>query len=540
MDEQNPIYVTGHKNPDTDSIVSAIAYAALMNALGDRRYTAARIGTVSDETARILERFGFDAPERIYNVRTQVRDLNYDRPPILSAAVTVRRAWEAMSKGEREVASLPVANENGTLMGMVTTGDIASYDLSSSETPHLKDIPLFNLVSNLDGQVWDKNSAVTTVSGELKIAVPLAGELPDFKPDMIVVTGNDTETLNAALDAGVACVIICVAELDPAVLERADRTVVITTPFDAYRAARLVIQSVPVERILTGTDVVSFHLSDYLDDVREQTLKSRYRSYPILDENDCVVGTLSRFHLLRPNRKRVVLVDHNELSQSVDGLSEAEVLAILDHHRLADVQTGAPVYMRNEPVGATCTIIATMFQERGIMPTRRLAGLLAAGIVSDTIFFKSPTATPRDRLMAERMAAIAGESLDELGRFIYAPSATRETDPKKMLLSDFKHFQIEGHKLGIGQINCIDSQDLLKNRDAFLAEMEKVKEEREFELVLLMLTDVLLEGTVLLSVGDLDTVEEAFNVKIKDNTVFLPGVMSRKKQIVPALSVLWG
>ena len=540
MDAQNPIYVTGHKNPDTDSIVSAIAYAALMNALGDRRYTAARLGTVSDETAHILERFGFPAPQRIYNVRTQVRDLNFDRPPVLSAAVTVRRAWETMLKSNGEATFLPVAGEDGKLLGMVTTGDIASFDLESSENPHLTEIPLFNLVSNLDGTIWDGNSGVTALSGNLLIVVPQSGAEIAFTKDMIVVTGNDPAILSAAFSAGVACVVICGAQIDPALLSEAKDTVVITTPFDAYRAARLIIQSVPVERILPGTETVSFHINDYVDDVREQTLKSRFRSYPILDENDRVIGTLSRYHLLRPNRKQVVLVDHNEVSQSVDGLSEAEILAIIDHHRLADVQTGAPIYVRNEPVGATCTIVASMFQERGIMPNKSLAGLLAAGIVSDTIFFKSPTATPRDRVMAERMAAIAGESLDELGRDIFTPSATRDTDARKMLLSDFKHFAIAGHKLGIGQINCIDSAELLKRRDEFIAAMEQVKAEREFDILLLMLTDVLLEGTVLLAVGDCDTVEEAFNVKIKDHTVFLPGVLSRKKQIVPALSVLWG
>ena len=541
MDVQNPIYVTGHQNPDTDSIVSAIAYAALMNALGDRRYTAARLGTVSDETAHILERFGFEAPVRIYNVRTQVRDLNFDRPPVLSSAVTVRRAWETMLKCNGEIPSLPVAGEDGKLVGMVTSGDIAAFDLESSENPHLIEIPLFNLVSNLDGQLWDGNSAVTALSGELKIVVPQSGaDERGFTPDMIVLTGNDRKIVDEALSAGVACVVICGAQIDASFSEHAKGTVLITTPYDAYRAARLIIQSAPLARILPDTEPVAFRLNDYLDDVREQTLKSRFRSYPILDENDCVVGTLSRYHLLRPNRKQVVLVDHNELSQSVDGLSEAEILAIIDHHRLADVQTGAPVYVRNEPVGATCTIVASMYQERGIMPNRKLAGLLAAGIVSDTIFFKSPTATPRDRLMAERMTAIAGESLDELGRDIFTPSANRETDARKMLLSDFKHFVIAGHKLGIGQINCIDSAELLNRRDEFLSVMEQVKAEREFDILLLMLTDVLREGTVLLSVGDLDTVEEAFNVRIKDNTVFLPGVLSRKKQVVPALSVLWG
>ena len=541
MDVQNPIYVTGHKNPDTDSIVSAIAYAALMNALGERRYTPARLGTVSDETAHILERFGFPAPERIYNVRTQVRDLNFDRPPVLSAAVTVRRAWETMLKGEGEATYLPVAGEDGKLLGMVTTGDIAAFDLESSENPHLTEIPLFNLVSNLDGQLWDRNSGVTALSGRLTIVVPQIGTGESaFSRDMIVVTGNDPQIISNALKAKVACIVVSGAQIDAALTEQAQETVLITTPFDAYRAARLIIQSVPVERILPGTETVSFHLNDYLDDVREQTLKSRFRSYPILDENDCVIGTLSRYHLLRPNRKQIVLVDHNEVSQSVDGLNEAEILAIIDHHRLADVQTGAPIYVRNEPVGATCTIVASMFQERGVMPNRSLAGLLAAGIVSDTIFFKSPTATARDRVMAERMAAIAGESLDELGHDIFTPSATRDTDARKMLLSDFKHFTIAGHRLGIGQINCIDSAELLKRRDEFLAVMEQVKTERELDILLLMLTDVLKEGTVLLSVGDPDTVEEAFNVKIKDNTVFLPGVLSRKKQVVPALSVLWG
>lgn len=541
MDVQKPVYVTGHKNPDTDSIISAIAYAALMNALGDRRYLAARLGTVSDETATILKRFGFAAPQRIYNVRTQVRDLNFDRPPVLSRAVTVHRAWEAMLSDTREVPALPVADDDGGLRGMVATGDIAAFDLQSSENMQLNDIPLFNIVSNLDGQLWGGNSALTALSGELKIALPESDpNRMQLRRDMIVVTGSDPAVLRRAIEAKVACVVVSNAPFDPSIAENAADTLFITTPYDAYRAARLIIHSVPVERVLPEKENVAFHLDDYLDDVRDQTLKSRFRSYPILDENDRVVGTLSRYHLLRPNRKQVVLVDHNELSQSVDGLNEAEILAIIDHHRLADVQTGAPIYVRNEPVGATCTIVASMFQERGVMPNPQLAGLLAAGIVSDTIFFKSPTATPRDRLMAERMAAIANVTLSDLGREIFSPSASRETDPEKLLLSDFKHFEIEGHKLGIGQISCIDSAELLKHRDAFIEVMERVRVERSFEMLLLMLTDVLKEGTVLLCCGGTDTVEEAFNVKVTDHTAFLPGVLSRKKQIVPALSVLWG
>ncbi len=452
MEIQRPIYVTGHQNPDTDSIVSAIAYAALMNALGDRRYVPARLGTVSDETAAILARFGFEAPERIYNVRTQVRDLNFDRPPVLSSAVTVRRAWDAMLSDQRESSALPVADDEGRLCGMVTTGDIAAFDMETSENMQLKGIPLFNLVSNLDGQIWGGNSQLTAISGELRIVLPEADPNRfSFRPDTIVVTGSDPDVLRRAVEAKVACIVIANAPFDTKIAEEAADTLFVTTPYDAYRATRLILQSVPVSRVLPDKEPVAFHLNDYLDDVRDQTLKSRFRCYPILDENEHVIGTLSRYHLLRPNRKQIVLVDHNELSQSVEGLNEAEILAIIDHHRLADVQTGAPIYVRNEPVGATCTIVATMFQTRGVMPSPQLAGLIAAGIVSDTIYFKSPTATPRDRQMAERMAAIANITLPELGRTIFAPSSSHDADPEKMLLSDFKHFEIEGHKLGIGR-----------------------------------------------------------------------------------------
>lgn len=536
-----PVYITGHKNPDTDSVVAAIAYAALRNALGDRQYTAARIGTISDETQHILDRFGFEAPMHLHNVRTQVKDLNFDRPPILSCAVTVHRAWQMLLGDENNSPALPVADDDGKLYGMVTSGDVAAYDLAFVDNTRLQEVPLFNLISSLDGQLWGKNGAVTTLSGELRIAIPKSdADKRGFRADMIVVTGNDPFTIDAALAAKVACIILCESQFDADLAERLGDTIVITTPYDAYRAARLAVQAIPVARVIRKRELVAFHLNDYLDDVKEATLKSRYRSYPILDEDDRVVGTLSRFHLLRPNRKKLVLVDHNEASQSVDGLGEAEILAIIDHHRLADVQTAAPVYVRNEPVGSTCTIITSMFQERGIMPGRKLAGLLAAGIVSDTIVFKSPTSTPRDRLMAERMAAIAEIDLDALGKDIFSASSTGEHDLKAMLLSDFKQFQIAGHFLGIGQITCINSADLTARKAEFLSIMEQERLVRGYDMLLLMLTDVLREGTELLITGDEETVEQAFNVKIKEHSVFLPGVISRKKQIVPALSILWG
>lgn len=269
-------------------------------------------------------------------------------------------------------------------------------------------------------------------------------------------------------------------------------------------------------------------------------LQHRYHSYPILDENDVVVGSLSRYHLLQPKRKQVVLVDHNEASQSIAGLEQADVLAIIDHHRLADIQTKNPVFFRNEPVGSTTTIIAGMYQERGLMPSPRLAGLMAAAIVSDTVMFKSPTSTPRDRLVAERMANIAGLSLEELGQEIFSASTPVDKQAEDMLMADFKEFHIAENTFGISQITCLDSDRHLKRKEEFLALMQDIKTKNGYNMMMLMFTDVLLEGSKILYLGNEDEFRQAFNVELSDAEAFLPGVMSRKKQIVPMLSALWG
>ncbi len=516
----DPVYVFGHKNPDTDSIVAAIAYASLRHALGDRQYVACRLGVLSDETSRILQRFGFESPMRLHDVRTQVKDLNFDRPTILSDAVTVHRAWELMYENEHPSVSLPIADEGGKLFGMLTTGDIAQYDMRFVEETMLKDVPLFNLLSCLDGQIWGDYGDVTGLSGELCIAVP----------------GLD-QTFYAAQ---ATAIIVCGGQLQPEDMDKRGSTVIITTPYDPYRAARLMIQSVPVSRIAQTKDLTVFHEDDYLDNVREATLKSRYRSYPILDSQENVVGTLSRYHLLRPNRKKVVLVDHSETAQSVDGLGEAQILAIIDHHRLADVETVDPIYVRTEAVGASTTIIATMFQERGIMPGQKLAGLMAAGILSDTILFQSPTCTERDRIMAERMARLAGLSLTELGKDIFSSTLPPDANVKELLFSDFKQFQIAGHSLGIGQFTSTDCEQLISRHEEVIAIMEEERAKNGYDMLLFMLTDVLKRSTRLLAVGDLNELGQVFNVKFKDNAAMLPDVMSRKKQIVPTLSLIWG
>ena len=535
------IYVTGHRNPDTDSVVSAMAYAALRNALGDRQYTAARLGHLSDETRAILDRFGFEAPLLIKNMRTQVQDLEFDVPPILHEAVTVGRAWTAMEE-DAHVSAIPITDDEGRLRGMLTAGDIAAYDMHTIPDPTLRRVPLFNILSVLEGQLLSEtDQVVNTISGEVILALPQGTELPPFREkETILICGHQPEMLRRAVEFGVKCIILCQAELPEDIRAIARETCIISTPYDSYRAVRSIFQAIPVSRLAQKNELQYFHLSDYIDDVREVVLQSRYRSYPILDENEKVVGTLSRYHLIRPRRKRVVLVDHNEAAQSVPGLDQTEILAIIDHHRLADIQTKNPIYVRNEPVGSTTTIVAGMYQERGLMPSAKLAGLMAAAIVSDTVMFKSPTCTPRDRQMAERMAHIAGLSMDQLGQEIFSASAPVDKPVSELLFTDFKEFHIAGHDFGISQITCVDSDRQLKRKEEFLSLMERTMHEHSYSMMILMLTDVLLEGSKVLCVGGEDTFNQAFNVELKDHEAFLPRVMSRKKQMVPMLSALWG
>ncbi len=535
------IYITGHRNPDTDSIVSAMAYAALKNALGDRRYQAARLGQISDETQAVLDRFGVQPPMLINNLRTQVQDLDYDTPPILSPAATVSRAWQIMQKDGFKV--LPVAAEDGIICGMVTAGDIASNDVASVRDPYMKGLPVYNLLSVLEGRILNKSGEMKDViTGEITVALPTGREHLIFSNrDSIVVCGDQPDMIRRAMELNVNCVIVCQAEVEQDLLDIETETCLISTPFDAYRAVRLICNALPISGICNKDGLVCFHLDDYIDDVRNTVLESRFRAYPILDENEKVVGTLSRFHLLRPRRKQVILVDHNELAQSVAGLEQADILEIVDHHRLADIETKNPILVRNEPVGSTATIVAGMYQEKGLMPTETMAGLMAAAIVSDTVMFKSPTCTQRDIDVANRMARIANVSLEELGQAIFAANCGDEKTVQAMLETDYKEFHIAGHDLAISQITCMDSDRLLKRKDEFLAAMAEIRRSKHMDTVLLMITDVLLDGTQLLFLGDENNIVQAFNIRnAEGNCAFLPGIMSRKKQVVPTLSALWG
>jgi manganese-dependent inorganic pyrophosphatase len=518
-----------------------MAYAALRNALGDREYKAGRLGLISDETKLVLDRFGFEAPEYVKDIRPQVRDLDFDTPTCLNKGATVSRAWSLLHS-ENVMPALPIINDDGTLYGMTSIGDVATYNMESCEDPYLHEVSLFNLLGAIEGKVRNKAGAeVDSVHGEVVISLPQSRENLLFaNKDSIVICGDQPDMVRRALDIGVNCIIVCQAELEQEFYDTPTDTCIISTPLGPVRTARMLYQAAQVSELCKNQNLVSFHLTDYIDDVRDVLRKSRYRSYPILDENERVVGTLSQYHVLHHKKKRVVLVDHNEASQSVPGLDQAEIIGIIDHHRLADIQTSNPVFVRNEPVGSTTTIIAAMYQARGLMPSENMAGLMAAAILSDTVIFKSPTCTQIDREMATRLARIANVSLEELGKEIFSASYGDNKPVAELVGTDFKQFHIAGHNVAVSQITCVDADGMSARKDEFMEYLEQLRKKDDYEFVVLMVTDILKEGSLLLCAGNSEAIHQAFNVPGDGNSFFLPGIISRKKQVIPMLSAIWG
>ncbi len=534
------VYVIGHKNPDTDSVVSAMAYAALQNALGGDRYIAARYGHLNTETSFLLERFGFQPPVYLRSVRTQVSDIDYDTPPTIGAGVPCSYAWKMFHTEQGSASALPIIQEDGSLFGLITVGSLAAGDMASVTDPRVDSIPVYNLLSALEGHIINaETDSFDQISGNVVIALP--GSVPGIGAGDIVLCGDQEDVVDRAIGCGASCVIFCAAQAGERYRGLSSSTCLIVCPFDAYRAARLIFQSLPVSRVACTENLQFFHLTDYLDDVREKVTQSRFRSYPVLDEDEKVIGSLSRYHLIRPRRKKVVLVDHNELGQAVAGLEQAEIIGIIDHHRLADVQTGSPVFVRNEPIGSTTSIITEMYQEHGLMPSPRLAGLMAAAIISDTVMFKSPTCTSHDRILAERLARQAGIDCEELGKAIFSRGVSADMAADDLVRYDIKEFHLAAHTLAISQVTTVDSDPFLLKKDEFISSLDRIRREKQYDIALMMITNVLKEGTELLYSGDSEIIRNAFSVDdIRENHVFLPQVLSRKKQIVPALSQLWG
>lgn len=536
------IHVIGHINPDTDSVCSALAYAALKRELTGKNYVAKRAGQINSETRFVLQRFSMAEPDFVNDVRTQVFDIDVVRVPGASSDISLKRAWEIMK--EECLATLPVVREDGTLEGLITIEDIAkSYmDVYDNRIIASAKTPFGNLVETLEGEmiVGDPNEVIS--SGKCLIAAANPDLMESYiEKDDIVILGNRYESQLCAIEMDARCIIVCDGAMVSFTIKKMAESkgcFIIKTPYDTYTATRLVNQSMPILHFMKRHDLITFQRNDYIDDIRETMAKKRHRDFPILDINGEYYGMISRRSLLGARKKQLVLVDHNEMTQAVDGLSEAEVLEIIDHHRIGSLETMNPVFFRNQPLGCTATIIYQMYQENNIPVSREIAGLLCSAILSDTLMYRSPTCTGTDRAAAQELAEIAGIEVEKYANEMFAAGSNlMAKSPEEIFYQDFKKFAVNHFSFGVGQITSMAQEELDAIRDTMIPYMEKAMVNHGIPMLYFMLTNILRGSTELLCAGTgaREIALRAFRLPDDSQQIVLQNTVSRKKQIIPAM-----
>ena len=537
----NKIYVIGHKNPDTDSICSAIAYAYLKNQLDDKEYVAKRAGQINEETQYVLNYFGQELPDYVSDIGTQVKDIEIRETEGVPRDISLKRAWTLMK--EQEVVTLPVT-KHGRLEGIITTEDIAEayMDVHDSKILSTAHTAYRNILDTMDG---------TLVCGSIdgyftKGKVLIAAANPDLMENYIeegdlVILGNRYESQLCAIEMNAGCIVVCEdAAVSLTIRKMAEEhgCTIMRSPHDTYTVARLINQSMPVSYFMTRENIVSFRTDAFTEDVRAVMAKLRYRDFPIEDKKGRFVGMISRRNLLNVDKKKIIMVDHNEQSQAVDGLENAEILEIIDHHRLRAIETMSPVYFRNQPLGCTATIIYQLYMEQGVEIPKQIAGLLCAAILSDTLMFRSPTCTAIDKMAAENLAAKAEIEIKSFATEMFrAGSNLKMKSPEAIFYQDFKKFDMNGKNIGIGQINSLDAAELADIRERLVTYLDKAYNEHGMDIIYFMFTNIIEESTEIVAKGPEaeELISEAFEVPVEDGTAVLRGVVSRKKQFVPPL-----
>ena len=541
--ESKKVWVVGHKNPDTDSICAAISYAYLKNQSGDKKtYVAKRAGAVNEETRYVLERFGVEEPPLVSYAGAQIKDINIRKTAGVSNQISLKRAWELMKK--LEVVTLPVTNQFGKLEGVIVTKDIAtSYMdvldncvLSKARTQYK------TIAETIDGEVYAGNEHEHFVRGKVVIATSNPEYMADYiEDDDLVILGDREEAQMQAIRSNASCIIIGggleVAEEVKKLAEKRD-CVIITTPFDTFSVARLINQSMPIKQYMTRRELVTFDIDDYVDDVKDVMSRVRHRDFPVLGSNGNYVGMISRRNLMNMQKKQIILVDHNEKSQAVDGIGEAEILEIIDHHRLGSLETVSPVYFRNQPLGCTSTIIYQMYQEQRVEIPKEIAGLLLSAIISDTLMFRSPTCTPFDKGVAKRLAEIADVDIEDHAKKMFrAGSDFKNKTTEEIFYQDFKIFHTEDCDFGVAQISAMSGEELEQIGEQLRPFLPQVLGEKRLNMVYVMLTDILEESSKIIFAGE-DAgkiLAHAFKKQEDADGILLDGIISRKKQMIPTL-----
>ena len=542
--------VIGHRNPDTDSICSAICYANLKQAVTGEEYMPARAGHVNGETQFVLDYFGAEEPQLVEDVRTQVRDIEIRKTKGVADNISLKRAWNIMQ--ENNVVTIPSVREDGTLEGLITVGDITKtymniYDssiLSKANTQYS------NIIETLEAELIIGSAEAYFDQGKVLIAAANP-DLMEFyiEPHDLVILGNRYESQLCAIEMGADCIIVCEGAAVSMTIKKIAQErgcTIIATTYDTYTAARLINQSMPISYFMTREHLITFNSDDYIDEIREVMASKRHRDFPILDLDGNYIGMISRRNLLGAKGKQVILVDHNEKNQAVAGIENAEILEIIDHHRLGTIQTMSPVFFRNQPLGCTATIIYQMYQEAGIKVEPKIAGLLCSAIVSDTLLFRSPTCTPVDEMAARALADIAGIDIEKYAMEMFsAGSNLKDKSDEEIFYQDFKRFTSGKVTIGVGQITSLNGGELDKLKGRMEAFMEKALENNGLNMIFFMLTNILTETTELICEGQgaLQLAGKAFHQDIelleeeglKEPVLRLPGVVSRKKQLIPEL-----
>jgi manganese-dependent inorganic pyrophosphatase len=538
------IFILGHKNPDSDSICSALAYADYKNGNGNVNAIPVRLGDLNKETKFILDYFGVEAPELMETVRLSVEDLNFDKLAPVSPEVSIRMALNIMKKNN--LNNLPVIDESEKLIGIVTVSDIIqSYiDVWDNTILGKAKTSIDNIIDTLSADPILIAEKIRAFTGKLLVLAMEPEKIKEYiEENDIAICGDRKDSLEIAISSNVSLLILTGnGKLDEELINKARKKsiTVISTPHDTFTTSRLITQSIPISYVMTRENLVIFALDDLVDDVRVQMSQTRYRSYPVINDNnsDKVVGSISRYHLISSMKKKVILVDHNERSQSIDGLEESEILEIIDHHRVADVFTGSPIYFRNEPVGSTSTIIASIMFENGRRPSKKIAGILSAAIISDTLLFKSPTSTHIDKIILKRLARIADLDVESFAMEMFkAGTSLVGSTPQELLSQDFKSFNIDDEKIGIAQVYTMDPDSLNNMKVDLILLMEEKAKEQGYSIFILMLTDIFKEASEMVVIGNnKEYLAQAFGKVLENNSFYAPGILSRKKQVIPPIT----
>lgn len=546
--DKKKIWIVGHKNPDTDSICAAIAYAELKNKIAEREhddtvmYIPKRAGEVNEETAYILAYFGIKKPDYVDDVGTQMKDISFRRTEGVKSSISMKKAWELMR--EREEVTLPVINSDNKLVGIIVTSDIARsymevYDntvLATAKTRYK------NIAETLSGKIVVENEKIYFNKGKVVIGTGSTESIKSMmEPDDLLILSGKEESQMLELASFCGCMIVCNStNLSKKVIFEAkkQKIVLISTSYDAFTVVRLINQSVPIRHFMTKENIVYFELDDYVNDVREITVKIRHRDYPILDEHNNYVGMFSGRNLLDMQKKQVILVDHNEKTQAVENIEDAEILEIIDHHRLGSLETIEPVYFRNQPLGSTSTIIYQIYQEQGIKIRPKIAGILCAAIISDTLMFRSPTCTQVDVMVAKTLAEIAQIEIEEFAYNMFeAGSDFEQKSDEEILNQDFKIFYSMDISFGVAQISAMGEPELARVRKRVEPKLPAMCGEKKVSMLFIMFTDIMTQTTTLVYYGEgaKELIKEAFEGEIGDNSIKLKNVVSRKKQLIPAI-----